>query len=94
MFVIDEPTYKSFMQTIEKSKLSNELSERMSREVLTNGDISVHTLADTTGNHQIAVTCTYKVAAEIGRLGDNTSFLRDQVRSDAVLHLMVDVPHL
>ncbi len=94
MFVLDEPTYKDFMSRVEKAKLTNELSERMSQDVLTNQDISLHTLTDKDGRNTMTVNFTYKVAAEIGRLGDNTRFLREQIKNDTIFHLLAGLPHL
>jgi len=41
---------------------------------------------------QVAVTLTYKIAAEIGSLGDNLRFLRNQIQTDAVLQQLVQSP--
>ena len=38
--------------------------------------------ADTTGS--VSISFTYKIAAEIGSLGDNIAFIRDQIKNDAI----------
>ncbi len=90
MFVFDEPTYQKIMVSIEKSKLTNDLSERMSREVLTNNDISLHTVTNKNKKIRYAISLVYKVAAEVGSLGDNTRFLREQIKGDSILHILAD----
>ncbi len=39
-----------------------------------------------------SISFIYKVAAEVGKLGDNVRALREQVQHDKLLHLALDVP--
>ena len=40
----------------------------------------------------VSLAFTYKVAREIGSLGDNIRFLRDEIAADAILHRAVGRP--
>jgi glucosamine--fructose-6-phosphate aminotransferase (isomerizing) len=93
MFVLDAGVYDRLLQLLTADGLLEEFEKRAVREVLLNRDIHVHRV---TGNGQdpaVAVTFVYKVAAEIGRLGDNIRFLRDQLKTDAVFKHVVALPH-
>jgi len=92
VFVLDGPEYARFQREVESRGLSRELSSRANREILLNRGISLHESRGQGGRGQFAVVFTYKVAAEIGRLGDNIAFIRRQIREDEILHLIAAIP--
>ena len=93
LFTINADTYAHFKKQIEKLGLYNEFNARKNPEVLQNKSLSVNASADIATGSKMALAFTYKVAAEIGRLGDNISFIRQQIREDTVLHTLIALPH-
>lgn len=73
--------------------LATELSSRMKSQILLNRGISIHRSTDERDREQVAIALTYKVAAEIGSLGDNIRFLREQIAGDRVLQMLAASPH-
>jgi glucosamine--fructose-6-phosphate aminotransferase (isomerizing) len=84
MFVLDPVEYTRFKETLKQKDLDGQLEERCSHETLTNRSMSIHRIQKDTGNHQVAVALTYKIAKEVGSLGDNIAFLRDQIANDQI----------
>ncbi|GBC59386.1 glutamine--fructose-6-phosphate aminotransferase [Desulfonema ishimotonii] len=93
LFILDPPEFGAFTDTLDKANFMDSFRERTGREVLVNGGITVRQGTDESGNEQVAVAFTYKVAAEIGSLGDNVAFLRRQIKNDTVLQAMVNFSH-
>ena len=93
MFVLEKDAYDSFHETLENVDLLEAFEERTQREILISGGISVNPIRSETGNGLVSVALTYKVAAEIGSLGDNIIFLRWQIKNDAILHTLVNFGH-
>lgn len=80
--------FESFKEALGKrdgGRLLTSLTERSNATVLLNRHISIQNEA---GTSYITVTFTYKVAAEIGSLGDNIRFLRSQIAGDRILQVM------
>ena len=84
LFVLAKNVFSEFQVLLEEDELQPSLIERMSNKVLLNNDISIYpqVLSDTT--ELVAISFTYKIAAEIGSLGDNIAFIRDQIKNDAI----------
>ncbi|MDA3898447.1 MAG: SIS domain-containing protein [Desulfobacteraceae bacterium] len=93
LFTIDSETYDHFKAQIDQQSLQKELNTRQNPEVLQNKSISVKTTVDDDSVQKVAIAFTYKVAAEIGRLGDNVSFIRQQITEDDLLHTLITLPH-
>jgi glucosamine--fructose-6-phosphate aminotransferase (isomerizing) len=89
MFVFDGSEFERFEETLKKENLDDQLKERSAHDVLVNLGISVNESEDKNGQKLIAVAITYKVAAEVGSLGDNVHFLRKQIKNDKILHRLV-----
>jgi glucosamine--fructose-6-phosphate aminotransferase (isomerizing) len=94
MFILQDSAYRGFSAAVARENLSAELQERGARALLVNGGITVHELKGAADRPQVTVTLTYKVAAEIGRLGDNIRFLRQQIKKDRLFHLLAACPHV
>jgi glucosamine--fructose-6-phosphate aminotransferase (isomerizing) len=94
MFILEDSAYRAFGAAVDRENLLEELQERSARALLVNGGITVHELKGAAERPQVTVTLTYKVAAEIGRLGDNIRFLRQQIKKDRIFHLLMACPHV
>jgi len=98
MFVLDEHEYEKFQDALSVTKNSESLltqfHQRIGKDVLLNRDISMRKTAFRGGLSQAGITFTYKIAAEIGSLGDNIAFLRNEITNDSILQLLTVFPHL
>ncbi len=94
MFVLEQSGFEQLEAAVERGGLAEQFAERCGREVLGNNDISLRRFSDADNQPRVSVAFTYKIAAEIGRLGDNVAFIRDQIRSDAVLRIITGINHL
>jgi len=77
------------MPSVDGKTLFDELNQRRGGQVLLNGCIDVRCSGEKGGMENVAVTLTYKVAAEIGSLGDNVRFLREEIEKDDVFKTLV-----
>jgi glucosamine--fructose-6-phosphate aminotransferase (isomerizing) len=93
MFILEKAQFEKFEKTIKNANLFDRFNERSAQDVLTNMGISVNETKDESGKELSAITLTYKIAAEIGKLGDNISFLRKQIKNDPILQIIADFPH-
>ncbi|MFH2046904.1 MAG: SIS domain-containing protein [Pseudomonadota bacterium] len=89
MFVLDTGEYNKFEKEITKKKLAKSLKERSSCDILLNGGISISRTEEKAAESLVSVALVYKVAAEIGSLGDNINFLRNQIKDDRILQILV-----
>ncbi|MFW5975236.1 MAG: SIS domain-containing protein [Desulfosalsimonas sp.] len=94
LFVIDEASFANFENQIAAKDLQEDFRSRKDLNLLTNRSISVRHTHGPDGSRQTALALTYKVAAEIGRLGDNIAYLRSQIRHDGILHCLLNAKHL
>jgi glutamine---fructose-6-phosphate transaminase (isomerizing) len=90
LFILDSAAYADFEQTLAENGLTDALIERSGDPVLSNRSISVQ--ANDDGDTR-GLTMTYKVAAEIGSLGDNVNSLRNDITQDPILRVLADSPH-
>jgi len=90
LFVLQEDEFQGFLETLENVDLMEQFEKRKENGVLVNNAITINCRKDNAGNGKVAVTLAYKVAAEIGSLGDNIIFLRWQVKNDDILHTLVN----
>lgn len=87
MLLFDQPGFAAAWTQIETAGLEAEFNQRCTQDPLINRGIRKAVTGE-----QVAVTLTYKIAAEIGSLGDNLRFLRKQIQSDAALQYLVRSP--
>ena len=87
LFTLSPADYERFIAALEKDGRQTEFARRGETEPLLNRSISVHR-----GAVSVAVAFTYKVAVEIGRLGDNIRFLRREIASDPILQAIAGFP--
>ena len=88
-FVLDWAAFSQFEQRMKEASLLDEFEARQARQVLVNRGIAFNK-----HNSTVSLVFTYKIAAEIGSLGDNVQYLRRQVREDAVFQHLIRFPHL
>ncbi len=94
LFVLEMSEFERFQASLKTSKRLDQFTERSQFEVLRNGGIHFRNIDDGKDGTRVAVTFTYKVAAEIGSLGDNVSFLRNEIRDDMVFQTLATFPYV
>ncbi|MCF8094734.1 MAG: SIS domain-containing protein [Desulfobacteraceae bacterium] len=93
LFVLDEQAYADFEKKITAKGLEEEFGSRSGPGLLTNKNITIRHSNAPGGKRQTAVALTYKVAAEIGCLGDNIAFLRSQLHGDGIFKSLLAIEH-
>jgi glutamine---fructose-6-phosphate transaminase (isomerizing) len=84
LFILAEAAASRFREVIGADDFKADLEDRSGATVLVNRGLSLME-SQVAGGGQLAVTLTYKIAAEIGSLGDNIRFLRQQIAADKIL---------
>jgi glucosamine--fructose-6-phosphate aminotransferase (isomerizing) len=92
LFIMPAEAYASMSVELDQKGLTTNFERRMDRDVLKNTSISLNRSTDG-GQPIVALTAVYKIAAEIGSLGDNIRFLRQQIQQDEILQLIAAAPH-
>jgi glucosamine--fructose-6-phosphate aminotransferase (isomerizing) len=92
LFVLDPVEYSRFKETLKQQGLDRELEERCGHDTLSNRSMNIHRIQKDTGESQVAVALTYKIAKEVGSLGDNIAFLRRQITGDHILQALAACP--
>ncbi len=87
LFVLAAASYEKFSAALAQNGLQAEWGRRCEKQPLLNESISMHRR-----DGAVAVALTYKVAVEIGSLGDNIRCLRRHIAADAILHTLVRFP--
>ncbi|MEJ2157480.1 MAG: SIS domain-containing protein [Desulfobacteraceae bacterium] len=90
LFILDDKAYGGFKERLEQNGLTDQFGERTEHVILGNQSISIQQRAET---NEVGLTLTYKVAAEIGSLGDNVSTLRKHIAEDLILKHLALCPH-
>ncbi len=90
LFILDKAVQANLTKAIADDGLKEAFDQRTNPEILSSDTISTH--HDQAGK-LTGMTFTYKVAAEIGSLGDNVRELREAISQDALLQLMLRHPH-
>jgi len=85
MFVFTPSEFEDLEKSLQQADLLEELNQRCYPDPLMNRGISIHHSDGDSRKKRIAIAFTYKVAAEVGRLGDNIEFLRRQIAADTIL---------
>ena len=94
LFTLSKENHDAFRKKLIEETLSSQLKNRTNRDVLLNNSISINEIDDGEHGKRISLSFSYKVAAEIGSLGDNVHFLRHCIISDSILQLISSFPHL
>ncbi|MBE9541251.1 MAG: SIS domain-containing protein, partial [Proteobacteria bacterium] len=85
--IIENKDYLEFEKELTKRSLLNEFLDRQKEKILGNRCIAVNRHGNT-----VSITFTYKIAAQIGHLGDNVKFLRKQIQDDSIFQLFIALP--
>ena len=104
LFILKKNEYELFLEAARKiiqtenldknlpevvpEPLIREFEQRSQYDILVNKSISIRENGNNEKDSTVAVIITYKIAAEIGSLGDNINYIRSQVREDSILHLL------
>jgi len=89
LFSLTRPDDEAFTKALLRENLKDQFDRRCDQPVLINGSINRRLYSADSREMRTSLVFTYKVAAEIGRLGDNVRFLRKQIREDPVFQLLV-----
>lgn len=93
MFIVKTSDFTEFKSMLEDAGLSEQLMHRTDHDTLGNGSITLCEDETYPGNNgYTAVTFVYKIAEEVGSLGDNIAFLRQQVIEDELFYRFVQIP--
>jgi glucosamine--fructose-6-phosphate aminotransferase (isomerizing) len=84
--------FETFLQRLKDEGLEEAFTTRRNQNPLVDSGIRVARHVDGDGE-RISLAFVYKVAAEIGRLGDNIRYIRDAIHNDAVLKIIISLPH-
>ena len=88
MFIFDAPDFQKFEAALKKAGIRDQFDKRCEPDLLINGRINCQPSATPEGKKQVAVAVTYKIALEIGSLGDNVQYLRRQIAADPVIQIL------
>lgn len=95
MFCLADDEFEKFQSALaatENQDLFNSYKSRMGNDVLLNRSINIHETKTGKGQPLIALTLVYKFASEVGSLGDNIRYLRNQIAADEILHILTTFP--
>lgn len=84
LFNMDKNEYLSLLDELAQKRITALNDCRQTGDPLLNNSISVHET-----NDNVTMVFTYKIAMEIGSLGDNICFLRAQIKNDDVLQCAI-----
>ncbi len=84
MLLFDAKDWQDFRKIIDDDGLLDAFSNRSSHNILSNASIQIDPDQKSTRGDHVTIAFTYKVAAEIGGLGDNVSYLRHQIKTDPI----------
>ncbi len=89
MLLFDGKSWRDLHRMIDDDGLLNDFSSRSSRSILSNDSIQIDPAQESTQSDRVTIAFTYKIAAEIGSLGDNVSYLRHQIKADPLFQRVV-----
>ncbi len=92
MFMLDEAVFRNFEEALQQDSgrgLHDLMTQRTRQPVLGNQGMDVYITTDAQGQAYVTISIVYKVAAEIGCLGDNIRFIRNEIRNDPLLQTLV-----
>ena len=95
LFILENNVFQAYRHDLEENDLLPVFEKRTSGKVLLNNGIRLIPPSPAEQSGPVSIAFTYKIAAEIGSLGDNIAFIRDQIRNDRLFQRLVtrDVIH-
>jgi len=88
ILTLTKKEFENFRENLIKDGLSDRFKQRTNHLVLSNNSITIKDIVPEKEGHFVSISFAYKFAAEIGALGDNVSFIRNQIKNDAILQLL------
>jgi len=85
--IIENKDYLEFEKELTKTSLLDEFLDRQKEKILGNRCITANRYGNT-----VSITFTYKIAAQIGHLGENVRYLRKQIQDDSIFQLFITLP--
>ena len=92
MFIFDAPEFQKCEAALDRAGLLDQFKARCEPDPLISGGINCRSSEIGDGKKQVAVAFTYKIALEIGSLGENVQHLRRQIANDPVFQILTTVP--
>ncbi|HKK91103.1 MAG TPA: SIS domain-containing protein [Desulfobacteraceae bacterium] len=92
VFTFSKENFEDFRNGLIQAGLGDDLKKRTTSTILANNSITIHDTHGEDPGHLVTISLVYKCAAEIGSLGDNVSFLRNQIKNDQLLQVLADFP--
>ena len=92
LFTLEHADYKKLLDIIDTKGLTAEFNARQTDNILNNRSITVNENLAAGGDDWVSIAITYKVAAEIGGLGENVAFIRKQIVADPILKQVINQP--
>jgi glucosamine--fructose-6-phosphate aminotransferase (isomerizing) len=89
MIRFSRKNFDNLMQTLADENLTDVFKERCTDHYLANQSIRMDATRRNAGGDHVTLAFTYKIAAEIGSLGDNVAFLRNQIKTDGIFQRAV-----
>jgi glucosamine--fructose-6-phosphate aminotransferase (isomerizing) len=92
MFIFDASEFQKCEAALDKAGLLDQFKARCEPDPLISGGINCRSSEIGDGKKQVAVAFTYKIALEIGSLGENVQHLRRQIANDPIFQMLTTVP--
>ncbi len=89
IIIVEKKHYLHLERILRRRSLLDEFSARQNKEILLNRGIAVHE-----GKDRVSLLFAYKIATQIGHLGDNVRFLRKQIHDDRIFQSLIALPSL
>jgi glucosamine--fructose-6-phosphate aminotransferase (isomerizing) len=89
IITVGKKDYLVFERELKRRLLLDDLSARQKQEILVNRGIAVRR-----SEGSVSISFAYKVAAQIGHLGENVEFLRKQIRDDQIFQSLIAHPSI
>ena len=92
MFIFDSREFQRFEAALTQAGVQDQFKDRSEPDPLINGAINCQPQKQANGKKRVAVAVTYKIALEIGSLGDNVQYLRQQIANDPIFQILATIP--
>ena len=91
MLTLSGDEHDAFSNRLAEKNQGRPLKDRLNLDVLLNKSVSINHSWNASGEKQAAVTFVYKIASEIGRLGENVDFIRRQIAGDDIFQTLISL---
>jgi glutamine---fructose-6-phosphate transaminase (isomerizing) len=94
MFILNTAAFENFSTQLRLAGISDQYQRRLNENILKNNSINFRKITASDSGLNYAIAFTYKISAEIGSLGDNVAYLRQQITNDPVFQSILTIPHI